>query len=494
MDKKKKIIIIGGGFGGLSAAIRLVSKGHDIQLFEKRERLGGRAYRYEINDFKFDGGPTVITAPHIIDEVFEAAGKKKEDYIDLVPLDIFYRFFHPDGSWFDYTGSVDKLAQEVERISPPDVPGFRRFSKQVKAIFDLFSAFTDRPFRNVWDMIRIILPAYRVKGHIGTYRLVSRYIKNPFLRQVFSSHPLLIGGSPINTPAFYTLIAQFEREWGLYYSMGGTYAIIEAFEQLIREKKGKIYLNTEVTEILFQGRTARGVRLADGSEVTSDVVICNSDLAYTYLNMIPRQKRLPFLNWRLKNMNYSISLFVYYFGTRKRYLDSNLQHHNLIMGPNYRAHMKELFNGKEIPDDLFLYLHMPTRTDPGISPEGTELFYVLSLVPNLKVNADWKTLGPHYRDRIVKYLEQNFLPDLEDNIIAEHFIDPIHFQDVLNSYKGAAFAATPKLTQTAYLRPLNKSVKYENLYFVGAGTHPGPGVPAVISSGKIVAEMIHPTL
>jgi phytoene desaturase len=489
----QKIVVIGGGFGGLAAAIRLASKGHDVHLFEKREKLGGRAYRYEINGFKFDGGPTVITAPYIFDELFAAAGKKKEDYIDLVPLDIFYRFFHPGGRQLDYTGNLDQMAREVERFNPSDVEGFHRFARQVKAIFDLFGAFTDRPFRSVWDMLRIIPPAYRVKGHIGTHRFVSRYIKDPFLRQVFSFHPLLIGGSPITTPSFYTLIAQFEREWGLYYAMGGTYTIVEAFEKLIREKNGKIHLNSEVSEILFEGRKASGVRLADGTEVRSDAVVCNSDLAHTYLNMIPPGKKRPVLNWRIRNMNYSISLFVYYFGTRKRYLDSRLQHHNLIYGENYRTHMRELFRGRKVPDDLFLYLHMPTRTDDTISPEGTELFYVLALVPNLKEETDWKSLGPGYRDRIVDVLEKNYLPDLKENIIAEHYIDPIHFRDTLNSYKGAAFAATPELTQTAYLRPLNQSKVYKNLYFVGAGTHPGPGVPAVISSGKIVAEMIDPS-
>lgn len=493
-QEKRKIIVIGGGLGGLSAGIRLAIKGHEVHIFEKRGMLGGRAYRYELNGFKFDGGPTVITAPHFIDELFTAAGKKREDYLNLVPLKTYYRFFHPDGRWLDYTGSMDALSREVEKFEPADVAGFKQFSNQVKKIFDFFSLFTDAPFKSMSDMLKILLPSYRLKGHIGTYRLVSRYMKNPFLREVFSAHPLLIGGSPIDTPAFYTLIAQFEREWGLYYSMGGTYQIVEAFETLFRENKGQVHLNSEVKEISFSRNKANGVVLENGEQIPADMVICNSDVSFTYLNLIPENNRRKMLNWRIRHMNYSVSLFVYYFGTKKRYTESNLQHHNMIMVEDYRNYMRKLFHGKKIPEDLFLYLHMPTRTDPGIAPDGKELFYVLALVPNLRVNADWQAIGPGYRDRIIDFLEEKYLPGLRENIEVEHYIDPFHFRDTLNSYKGAGFAMTPVLSQTAYLRPLNKSKRYQNLYFVGAGTHPGPGVPAVISSGKIVAEMIDPSI
>lgn len=487
---KKKIVVIGAGFGGLAAAVRLAAKGHEVHLIDNRDKPGGRAYRYEVNGFKFDAGPTVITAPYIFDEIFEAAGKKREDYIDLVPLDIFYRFFSPDGKWLDYNGNMDDLCKEVEKFNPDDVDGFKKLSEKIKKLFDLFSSFTDKPFRNMKEMLRIIPPTYKLNGHIGTYRFVSKYIKNDFLRQVFSSHPLLIGGSPMGTPAFYTMIAQFEREWGVYYSMNGTFAIVKALEKLFQEAGGKISLNTEVTEITFDGRRASGVKLKTGETIGADEVVCNSDVAYTYLNMIPKKKRLPLLNWRMKTMNYSASLFVYYFGTKKRYLDSKLQHHNMIYGKNFKKQMKQLYHGNKLPDEMFLYLHMPTRTDSTISPEGTELFYVLSLVPNLRVDPDWENIAAAYRDKILDYLEENYLPDLRENIIAEHYIDPVHFRDTLKSYRGASFSFAPKLTQTAYLRPLNKSERYDNLYFVGAGTHPGPGVPAVLSSGKIVAEMI----
>jgi len=489
---KKKIVIVGAGFGGLSAAVRLASKGHDVHLIDKRERPGGRAYRYEVNGFKFDAGPTVITAPYIFDEIFEAAGKKKEDYINLVSLDLFYRFFSPDGRWLDYTGNLDDLSKEVEKFNPDDVKGFRKLSANVKNIYSLFSSFTDKPFLSIREMLRIILPTFKLNGHLGTYRFVSRYIKHDFLRQVFSSHPLLIGGSPLKSPAFYTLIAQFEREWGLFYSMNGTYAIVEALEKIFLEAGGKISLNTEVSEITFEKRRATGVKLDSGEIIQADEVICNSDVAHTYLNMIPKKNRISLLSWRMKSMKYSVSLFVYYFGTKKRYLDSDLRHHNLIYGKNFRKQMKQLYNGKSLPDEMFLYLHMPSRTDSTISPEGTESFYVLSLVPNLRVDPDWGKIAESYRDKIVDYLEENYLPDLRENIIAEHYIDPLHFRDTLKSYKGAAFSFAPKLSQTAYLRPLNKSKRYDNLYFVGAGTHPGPGVPAVLSSGKIVAEMIDP--
>lgn len=489
---KKKIVIIGAGFGGLSAAVRLAAKGHEVHLLDNRDKPGGRAYRYEINGFKFDAGPTVITAPHIFDEIFEAAGKKKEDYINLVPLDIYYRFFNDDGRWLDYTGNIEELSREVEKFNPADVKGFLKLSENVKSIFELFSSFTDKPFRNLKEMLRIIPPTYKLDGHLGTYRFVSRHVKNDFLRQVFSSHPLLIGGSPMETPAFYTLIAQFEREWGLFYSMNGTFAIVEALVKIFQESGGILRLNSEVSEITFDKRKATGVKLSSGENISADVVICNSDVANTYLNLIPKKKQISLLSWRMKSMKYSVSLFVYYFGTKKRYLDSKLQHHNLIYGKDFKKQMRQLYKGKNLPDEMFLYLHMPGRTDSSISPEGTELFYVLSLVPNLRVDPGWEDFAASYKDRIINYLEERYLPDLRKNIIAEHFIDPLHFRDTLKSYKGASFSFAPKLSQTAYLRPLNKSNRYENLYFVGAGTHPGPGVPAVISSGKIVAEMIDP--
>jgi phytoene desaturase len=491
---RKKIVVIGSGFGGLGAAIRLAAKGHEVTLLEKRDKLGGRAYQYEINGFKFDGGPTVITAPYMFDELFTAAGRRREDYINLVPLDPFYRIFDHQGRPFNYHHHLEDTLAEIDRFNPADKEGYRRFLERAKGIFNLFHSHTDKPFLKLTDMLKIMPDVIRLGAFQGTYGFVSRFVKNDFLRRVFSFHPLLIGGNPFDTPSIYTLIVQFEKEYGVHYALGGTGAIVAALGRLMDELGVKVHLETEVAEILINDdRKAAGVRLADGETIPADVVVSNGDVAATYRHLIPAQHRRVYSDRRLDKMNYSMSLFVIYFGTKRRYLDSKLSHHNIILNERYRGLLKDIFAGRDLPDDFSLYLHMPTITDPSIAPPGCESFYVLSPVPNLESGADWNALAKPYRDRIMQFLEDNYLPDLQANIIAEHYIDPLHFQNTLNSYRGAAFSVKPSLLQSAWLRPHNRSEEFDNLYFVGAGTHPGAGVPAVLSSGKIAAELIDPT-
>jgi phytoene desaturase len=493
MDRKK-IVVIGSGFGGLAAANRLAAKGHQVSIFEKRDMLGGRAYQYEINGFKFDGGPTVITAPYIFDEIFAAAGRRREDYFTLVPLDPFYRIFDAAGNYFNYQHQLDDMLSEIERFSPRDRDGYVRFVQQTERIFREFHPFTDQPFLQLQDMLKIMPAVIRLQAFMGTYGFVSRYVKNDFLRRVFSFHPLLIGGNPFDTPSIYSLIVQFEKEWGVHYAIGGTGAIVDAFGRLFRELGGEVHLNTEVQEIVVDpdNRQVTGIRLGDGTLIDADIVVSNGDVAFTYRHLIPGEYRQKYTNRRLDRLSYSNSLFVIYFGTKRRYTDSRLSHHNIIIGDRYKGLLKDCFSGKRLADDFSLYLHMPTITDPSIAPAGCESFYVLSLVPNLEADVDWETAARPYRDKIMQFLEDNYLPDLQENIIAEHYIDPLHFQNTLNSYRGAAFSIKPHLLQSAWLRPHNRSEEFDNLYFVGAGTHPGAGVPAVLSSGKIAAELIDP--
>ncbi|MGD9900027.1 MAG: phytoene desaturase family protein [Calditrichaceae bacterium] len=486
----KKIIVIGSGFGGLAAANRLAAMGHDVHIFEKRDRLGGRAYQYEINGFKFDGGPTVITAPYIFDEIFEAAGKKRDDYFKLVPLDPFYRLFNHEGRYFDYRHHLEDTLKEIAKWNPSDQEGYRKLHKHTRSIFEFFHPYTDQPFLKLSGMLKIMPQVIRLEGYRGTYGYISKFIKNDFLRRAFSFHPLLIGGNPFDTPSLYTLILQFEKEWGVHYAIGGTGAIVDGLGRLFAESGGKVRLNTEVSEILVDNRRVTGVKLADGTTHNADIVVSNGDVAFTYRNLIKEQYRRKYSNKKIDRMDYSMSLFVIYFGTKRRYLDSKLHHHNIILNKRYKGLLKEIFNGHKMPEDFSLYLHMPTLTDPSIAPEGCESFYVLSLVPHLDSGVDWKTAAKPYRDKIMQFLEDNYLPDLQKNIIAEHYIDPLHFQNTLNSYKGAAFSVKPSLIQSAYFRPHNRSEDFENLYFVGAGTHPGAGVPAVLSSGKITADLI----
>ncbi len=488
-----KIIVIGSGFGGLATAARLAARGHEVELFEKRDKLGGRAYVYEINGFKFDGGPTIVTAPFLFDDIFEAAGRNREDYFELVPCDPFYRIYDHNKRFFDYNDVEAFILSEIDKVNPSDKEGYKKFIHTTKAIFEKgFVELADVPFLSFWDMIKVAPDLIKMQSYKSVYGYVSQFIKDPFLRQVFSFHPLLVGGNPFDTPSIYAMIHYLERHWGVHYSMGGTGAMVAGFGKLIEELGGKIHLETEVDEILIDGDTRRttGIRLQDGSVHNADIVVSNADVAFTYRNMIDEKYRRKYTNRKVENMRYSMSLFVYYFGTKRLYRDQGLAHHNIILGPRYKALLDDIFHSKDLAEDFSLYLHMPTITDPSIAPEGCENFYVLSPVPNLASGTDWEEMGPRYKDAVVDFLEENYLPDLRENLVAEHYITPLDFQNTLNSHQGAAFSLEPVLTQSAWFRPHNRSEDFENLYFVGAGTHPGAGLPGVLSTAVIADKLI----
>lgn len=489
--KKKKIIIIGSGFGGLATASRLLSEGYNVEVFEKRDKAGGRAYVYEQDGFTFDGGPTVITAPFLFDEIFAKAGKERKDYINFVPCDPFYRIFNSDGKKFDYNGDHEFVLSEIERWNSRDKQGYTHFLNTTKAIFDKgFVELADQPFHNLWDMVKVVPDLMRLQSHKTVYQYVSKYIENDFLRRVFSFHPLLIGGNPFDTTSIYAMIHYLEREWGVHYAMGGTGTIVRAMVRLIDEQGGTFHFNAEVDEITIRNGKATGVRLKDGTVHNADRIVSNADVAFTYRYLIDGSERTTYTNRKIEHTRYSMSLFVIYFGTKKRYPDSGLAHHNIILGDRYEELLSDIFHDKKLADDFSLYLHMPTRTDPSLAPDGCEAFYVLSPVPHLDSGTDWTRQAKPYRDAIMDFLEKNYLPELQKNIVTEHYIDPLHFQQTLNSYKGSAFSAEPTLTQSAWFRPHNKSEDVVDLFFVGAGTHPGAGLPGVLSSAKIAEKLI----
>lgn len=489
---RKKIIVIGSGFGGLSAAIRLAASGNDVTIYEKLDQWGGRAYQHSINGFKFDGGPTVITAPHQFDELFRCAGKSRHDYFDLTPLDPFYRVFRGDGEYFNYYRDSERAADEVARFSPGDVDGYARFIQGTKDIFQWFHPFTERTFPTFSSFAKIF-PHVLTTGTWRTmYGYAAHFVKDDFIRQVCSFHPLLVGGNPFDTPSIYGLIIQFEKEWGVHYATGGTGAIVNALGKLFLECGGKIHFNTPVEGIAMDRQKVKGVRLPDGSVDQADVVVSNADVAYTYQNLIPGDRVPPLTAARLNTMEYSNSLVVHYFGTDKEYLDSPLLHHNLILDDDYQELMRDVFRRKRLTQRLGLYVHMPSRTDSSISPAGCGSFYALSLVPNLDGRIDWEERISEHTDSVMGYLESKYLPGLRSSIVAQHVVTPLHFKHTLNSFKGAAFGPKPSMVQSGFFRPQVQSKVFENLYFVGAGVHPGAGVPAVLASGKIAATMICP--
>ena len=491
-----RVIVIGSGFGGIAAGIRLAARGHQVTLLEKRDQPGGRAYVYRQDGFTFDGGPTVITAPWMIEDLFTLAGKRMEDHLTLVPIDPFYRIFFSDGASFDYSGDPEAMESRIHQLtgSSADVEGYRAFVAFTEKVFAKgFTELADKPFLHVSDMLKVAPDLMKLQSYRSVSGLVGRFVNDARLREVLTFHPLLVGGNPFQTTSIYTLIHHLERTWGVWFAMGGTGAIIQALVDLFRELGGTMELNAEVGEIRVDGGRASGVTLTSGREIDADVVVCNADVAGAYTSLLPRSARRKYTDRRLARTRYSMSLVVIYFGTDRRYRGGDgpaLAHHDIILGPRYQGLLHDIFREKRLADDFSLYLHMPTLTDPTLAPPGGEAFYVLAPVPHLGGATDWKAMAKPYRDRIMGFLEERYLPDLSRHIVTEHMIDPRHFETVLNSYLGSAFSVEPILTQSAWFRPHNRSEDVDDLYFVGAGTHPGAGLPGVLSSAKIADDLL----
>ncbi len=486
----QRAVVIGSGFGGLAAAIRLRAKGYEVDLLEMRDKPGGRAYVYEQDGFQFDAGPTIITAPFLIDELFALADGRTEDYVHIVPCRPFYRIVAHDGTAFDYTGNEAEIIEEIRRINPADIPGYRRFVAQSKAIFDrAFLDLADQPFSSVMDMIRVAPDLVRLRSHESVYRMVSRYVSHPFLRVVFSFHPLLVGGNPFQSSSIYSMIHYLERCWGVHFAMGGTGALVRALVRLLEEMGGRIRINARVEEILVEAGRAKGVRLASGEAVPADIVVSNGDVANTYRHQVASRWRRKWTDERLARMRYSMGLFLIYFGTDRTYPE--LAHHTIVLSERYQGLLDDIFRRKVLAKDFSLYLHAPTRTDPSLAPPGCECFYVLSPVPNLRGQIDWeKEKGP-YADAILASLEK-ICPDLRSHVITRRVMTPNDFVTELDAYAGSAFQFEPILTQSAWFRPHNVSEDVGGLFLVGAGTHPGAGVPGVLSSAKVLDRVIGP--
>jgi phytoene desaturase len=481
-------LVIGSGFGGLGAAIRLRARGYDTTILEMRDKPGGRAYVFEDKGFTYDAGPTIITAPFLIDELFALAGKKTEDYVKIVPVTPYYRIVFHDGQVFDYTGVESEIIGQIKKFSPDDVAGYRRFAEKSRAIFDrAFTDLADQPFSSFADMVRVAPDLVRLRSHESVFRLVSRYIKHPLLRQVFSFHPLLIGGNPFQSSSIYAMIHYLERKWGVHFAMGGTGALVQALVRLFTEMGGKVRLNARVEELLVENGAACGVRLASGEKLAANVVVSNADVAHFYKKAVPSPARKKWTDARLDRMRYSMSLFLIYFGTDRTYPD--LAHHTIVLTERYQELLEDIFNKKILAGDFSLYLHAPTRTDPSLAPPGCECFYVLSPVPHLGGQIDWESVKERYAEAILASLEK-LCPDLRRHIISKIIWTPRDFETQLDAHLGSAFQFEPVLTQSAWFRPHNVSEDVKNFFLVGAGTHPGAGVPGVLSSAKLLERVL----
>lgn len=482
--------VIGSGFGGLAAAIRLQSAGITTTVFEARDKPGGRAYVYEDQGFTFDAGPTVITDPSCLEELFALSGRQLSDYVTLLSVNPFYRLIWEDGCTFDYVNDQAELDRQIAAISPDDVEGYKRFFKYSEAVFkEGYLKLGHVPFPNFWSMIRVAPQLVKLESFRSVHDIVARFIKDPHLRQAFSFHSLLVGGNPFNASAIYALIHALERRWGVHFPKGGTGALIQGMVRLLEDLGGTVRLDAPVDEILVRDTQVSGVRTKDGWHGDFDLVVSNADVVHTYRTLLRNNARGKSAGKRLAGKRFSNSLFVVYFGLRGAYPD--IRHHSVLFGPRYKELLADIFKRGILADDFSLYLHAPTATDPNLAPEGCSTFYALSPVPHLgKADLDWNTVGPAYRDKILDYLEDRLIPNLRDNLVTSKIFTPFDFRDQLNAHHGSAFSLEPVLTQSAYFRTHNRDDKIGGLYFVGAGTHPGAGIPGVVGSAKATAAVI----
>ena len=490
-QRRPHAVVIGSGFGGLAAAIRLGAKNYRVTVLERLEQPGGRAAVFRQDGFVFDAGPTIVTAPFLLRELWELCGRRMEDDVELRANDPFYRIRFHDGAVFHYNGDPVAMRAEVARFSPRDVPGYDRLMARSGEIFRIaFTGLGDQPFDRWTAMARALPDLLRLGAWRSVHGLVSRFIRDERLRTVFSFHPLLVGGNPFSASAVYGLIAFLEREWGVHSVMGGTGQLVQGLVGLLQGQGGTLRCHADVTEILVENGRASGVMLASGEAVHADLVVSNADAAWTYRKLVAPRHRRRWTDRRIDRARHSMGLFVWYFGTRRRFED--VAHHTILLGPRYRALLADIFGRHVLAEDFSLYLHRPTATDPGLAPPGHDAFYVLSPVPHLASSTDWTTAAEPYRAAIERELSRTVLPGLEREVVTSRCMTPLDFQDRLLSHRGAAFGMEPLLRQSAWFRPHNRSEDIAGLYLVGAGTHPGAGLPGVLCSAKVLDRLVAP--
>lgn len=488
-------MVIGSGFGGLAAAIRLSARGWRVTVLEKLDAPGGRAYVHRQDGYAFDAGPTIITAPFLFDELWALCGKRFADDVELRLVSPFYRIRFADGSHFDYSGDAAAMRAEVARVNPADVAGYERFLAEAERCYRLgFEALGAKAFDSFSDLLAAVPAMTKMRAWRTLYAMVATHIRDPKLRTVFTLQSLLIGGNPFGVTCVYSLIASLERRWGVHYAMGGTGAIVTAMVKLLQERGVALRCNAEVRKIdcvRSAGRSrAVGVTLADGGRIAADLVVSNADTAWTYRHLVDAEHRRHWTDRKIARGRYSMSLFVWYFGTTRQYPD--IPHHLMLLGPRYEGLLSDIFHKHELADDFSLYLHRPTATDPAMAPPGCDAFYVLAPVPHLDSGTDWPTRAEPYRRAIERALERSVMPGLREHIATSRVTTPLDFRDRLLSFKGAAFGLEPHLLQSAWFRPHNRSEDIDGLYMVGASTHPGAGVPGVLSSAKALDTVVPP--
>lgn len=486
-----KAVIVGAGLGGLAAAIRLGARGFKVTVVDRLSEPGGRATVFKQDGFTFDAGPTIITAPFVLEELWRFAGRNFHDDVELKALEPFYHIRFDDGSTFVNQSDVSAMRAEVARISPGDVAGYETFMRESEAIYKVgFEKLGHVPFPSMGSMVAIVPELFKLKAWKSVHAHVASHVRDPKLRMALSFHPLFVGGNPFRATCIYSMIAYLERRFGVHCAIGGTGAIVAAMVKLIESQGGEVRCNSDVTQISTHNTRATGVLLKSGESLSADIVVSNACAAHTYNTLIAGGAQKRWTTRKLARSRHSMSLFVWYFGTDRKF--ETVPHHTIVMGPRYKGLIDDIFEKKILADDMSLYLHRPTATDASLAPDGCDSFYVLSPVPNQDSGIDWTVMAETYRQRIAKRLDETLMPGFEKHIVTQRTMSPLNFEHDLLSYKGAAFGLEPVLTQSAWFRPHNKSEEFENLFLVGAGTHPGAGVPGVLSGARVLDKVVPP--
>jgi phytoene desaturase len=488
-----RALVIGAGLGGLAAAMRLSAKGWRVSVVDRLDVPGGRGSALWREGHRFDLGPTIVTVPKVFRELWAACGRDFDAEVDLRPLDPFYEIRWPDGSTFTARQSTEAMRAEVARLSPGDVRGYDRFLQDSERRYEFgFEDLGRRPMNVLWELIKVLPTFARLRADRSVYGHAASRVRDERLRMALSFHPLFIGGDPFRVTSMYILVSHLEKQFGVHYAMGGVQAIAAAMARVVEDQGGRLRLGEEVREIVVQNGRAAGVRLAGGETVAADIVVSNADAGHTYLELLRQAKR----RWtpaRLKRTRWSMGLFVWYFGTRgTRGMWRDVGHHTILNGPRYGGLVRDIFRKGVLADDMSLYVHRPSVTDPTVAPEGGDTFYALSPVPHLghAGATDWAAMAEPYREKVQKVLEQSLLPGLGAHLAASEVFTPETFRDRYLSPHGAGFSIEPRILQSAWFRPHNVSEELPGLYLVGAGTHPGAGLPGVVASAEVLSKLV----
>jgi phytoene desaturase len=493
-SRLSEAIVIGAGMGGLAAAMRLGAKGYRVTVVDRLDMPGGRGSSITQGGHRFDLGPTIVTVPQGLRDLWADCGREFDRDVDLRALDAFYEIRWPDGSTFTARQRAEDTRAEVERLSPGDLAGYDKFLADSEARYQFgFEDLGRRSMHKLWDLIKVLPTFAWLRADKSVYAHAAARVKDERLRFALSFHPLFIGGDPFHVTSMYILVSHLEKEFGVHYAMGGVAAIALAMARVIGQQGGRLMLNAEVDEIMLEGGRATGVRLADGRVLAADIVVSNADAGHTYDRLMRNHPRKRWTPAKLARKRWSMGLYVWYFGTRGTALKwPEVGHHTIVVGPRYKAHIRDIFIKGHLAEDMSLYVHRPSVTDPSVAPRGDDTFYALSPVPHLGFDngVDWAVEAEPYRQKMLKMLEERLLPGLSDHLSEQLVFTPDTFESRYLSPNGSGFSIEPRILQSAWFRPHNVSEEAKGLYLVGAGTHPGAGLPGVIASAEVLGKLV----